>query len=283
MLGLLLLSGKDPTKTELVKWLFLLRKETSISKDPSFYDFLPYRYGPYSFTLAREIEELSRLGFINMTRMKINPWIREHAWREYSSLPIEYKASIESKVETFDRRTRTQLIEYVYSRYPWYAGRSELNHKVPANHQVYPPVNAVYTLGYEKESVESFFRKLMQEGIQCLIDVRNNPISRKFGFSRRGLENFSGKLNIRYCHFPDLGIPSRMRTSIKTERDYEILFKTYETEILPKSAEKRCEVNRIFENSRAVLVCYEKNETLCHRHRLAMAIARDTELPIRHL
>ena len=283
VLGLLLLSKKKLTRLELIKWLFLLKKETPISRDLSFYDFLPYRFGPYSFTLVREIEELSQLGFIDIAQLKINPWIREQVGLQYSSLPADYRTVIESQMETFNRLTRAELIQYVYNRYPWYASRSELNNKAPGINRGHSKVRAVYTLGYEKESVESFFEKLLQEGIQCVVDVRNNPISRKFGFSRRALENFSNKMAMKYYHFPDLGVPTCMRASLETEGNYEHIFQRYETEILSKSTEKRREINRICENNRAVLVCYEKNEVLCHRHRLAMAIARDTELPIRHL
>jgi hypothetical protein len=41
-----------------MKWLFLLRQDEPEAAGPSFYEFVPYRYGPFSFQAYREIASL---------------------------------------------------------------------------------------------------------------------------------------------------------------------------------------------------------------------------------
>ena len=41
--------------------MFLLRMETELKQLSSFYDFVPYKYGPYSFALYRDLTVWSRM------------------------------------------------------------------------------------------------------------------------------------------------------------------------------------------------------------------------------
>ena len=47
-----------------MKLVFLLRHETCLKDVPSFYDFVPYKFGPFSFTLYRELERLQQNGYV---------------------------------------------------------------------------------------------------------------------------------------------------------------------------------------------------------------------------
>jgi len=62
LLGVLLEAPRVPSPTELMKWVFLLRQETCLDSDSSFYDLVPYGDGPFSFLVHRDLEELARLG-----------------------------------------------------------------------------------------------------------------------------------------------------------------------------------------------------------------------------
>lgn len=46
---------------------------------------------------------------------------------------------------------------------------------------------ALYTIGYEKARLEDFLVTLTASGVANLIDVRDRPISRRPGFSKRQL------------------------------------------------------------------------------------------------
>ena len=56
--------NKRASRTQFIKWLFLLKKEEDVDRYGSFYDFVPYKYGPFSFLAYRDIAELERFGWI---------------------------------------------------------------------------------------------------------------------------------------------------------------------------------------------------------------------------
>src|SRR5260370_4816676 len=53
------------TRILLFKYAFLLSKEWDLPQGMAFYDFVPFKYGPYSFALARELQILEQYGYIN--------------------------------------------------------------------------------------------------------------------------------------------------------------------------------------------------------------------------
>jgi uncharacterized protein YwgA len=63
-LALLQEAGQSLSATQLFKLVFLLAEETFLGKEEAFYNFLPYKYGPYSFVLNRELELLVSQGYI---------------------------------------------------------------------------------------------------------------------------------------------------------------------------------------------------------------------------
>ena len=114
-----------------------------------------------------------------------------------------------------------------------------------------------------------YFRKrsiLIQNDVRLLIDVRKNPLSRKFGFSKEKLELISEAVKVKYAHIPDLGIESKKRASLNTPDDYKNLFKGYE-ETLDQHIEQLNTVYSLLHmNIRVALMCFEKDAEMCHRH-----------------
>ncbi len=64
VLALLDQAGEPIQNTTLVKLAFLLREETAIGRDRTFYDFVPYKQGPFSFGLYRELDALERDSYV---------------------------------------------------------------------------------------------------------------------------------------------------------------------------------------------------------------------------
>ena len=64
ILALLESAAKPLSRTMFVKLSFLLRAETDIGTDATFYDFVPYQFGPFSFALYREIEALKHQSYL---------------------------------------------------------------------------------------------------------------------------------------------------------------------------------------------------------------------------
>ena len=131
--------------------------------------------------------------------------------------------------------------------------------------------------------MDAFFDRLLREGITAIADVRANPISRRYGFARRTMERISNKVGVEYQHYPLLGIPGTLRSSLTDLASYQRLFDRYERETLSR---QHAEINRLA-NSVAevptVLVCMEHDVDYCHRSRLAAAVSRVGGLPVHHL
>jgi uncharacterized protein (DUF488 family) len=78
--------------------------------------------------------------------------------------------------------------------------------------QTKPASANLFTIGYESYSVESLIERNQLCGIQVLMDVRQNPVSRKIGFSKRRLQDAISEAGIEYLHNPDLGTPPKIRS-----------------------------------------------------------------------
>ena len=72
----------------------------------------------------------------------------------------------------------------------------------------------IYTVGYEGLDIDSFLSLLAENDIETVVDVREMPLSRKPGFSKKSLEavlNLSGR---EYVHMVALGCRNRCVTGI---------------------------------------------------------------------
>lgn len=152
-----------------------------------------------------------------------------------------------------------------------------------AQHASNQAVKTVYTAGYEGESIDTFFEKLLEAGVQRLVDVRYNAISRKYGFSKGRLRQLCEQRNIDYVHLRQLGIPASERKFLKTVGDYQRLMRKYERSILPKAAHVQEEALRLVQELPSVLVCFEADVDYCHRGRLAEAVSSEGAMSVVHL
>lgn len=286
VLDLLVSAGRPLSPTVFVKLVFLLRHETPVQRTPAFYDFVPYKFGPFSFSLYRDLAGLRHDGYVapEGDRVTLSPRMLGDIGENSKQLAPSVRAAVAEIIGRYGTIAQEQLIRSVYSRYPWFATRSELAEVQSLELPPRPaPPLAVYTAGYENKSVDLFLNDLLRKGIEVLIDVRANPLSRKYGFSRRQLADLAGKLGVEYVHFPDLGIPSKDRADLDGFDSYQRLFQRYEEEMLPKNEGAIQEVARLMRLRPSVLVCFEGDVRCCHRSRLASAVSRQGSLEITHL
>lgn len=268
------------------KYLFLLKHETFLAGDSAFYDFLPHKFGPYSFAANREIESLTSYGYVHSCASA--------SVISLTAAPIGEKEAIRSDSDTsrvvrfivskYGGISARSLMKDVYTRYPWFAVNSELTELIPADapRPKAAPL-AIYTMGYEQRSVDQFFNRLLEVGVRNVVDTRANPVSRKYGFARSSLSSIANKLGLGYSHYPGLGIPSKQRSDVASVADFRTLFEHYETVILPAHEGEIESVATQMKSTPSVLVCMEKEAVDCHRSRLARRIAEMTELPTVHL
>ena len=266
---------KTVSKFQLMKWVFLFGQKHNLTKFNHFYKFVPYKYGPFSFTLNHELEKLINTRYISVDTKK-----RMSLSGEVEGPTIDGELSLEISIflKKYKTLTDKELTEKVYKTYPWFTVNA-LDPKLRL--QKLPTAKkAVYTIGYEGLLVDEFFDILLSKGIKTFIDIRNNPVSRRFGFHRSTLSNICKNLNIEYHHFPKLGIPSTLRAPLETKEDYRKLFKKYKNNMLSTENKVVEEATKLIETKPSVLVCMESDFRLCHRMPLGKIISEKTELPI---
>lgn len=78
----------------------------------------------------------------------------------------------------------------------------------------------IFTFGYEGLSVDAFVQRLKTTGIETVVDVRANPLSRKPGFSKRALAAALSPASIAYIHLPAMGCPKPVRDRYKRRWSY---------------------------------------------------------------
>lgn len=273
LLSLLHASMRPVSDIELTKWAFLLRHEHESHGGSAFYEFVPYLYGPFSFSLEQEALKLAERGLINCSPKNSWSWVSGNPSQQPDRAS---QRGVDWVLRRFASQSVEELMDYVYHRYPHYTVNSKrkklLRRKVAQT--------AVYTAGYEGLSVDSFLNRLIENGIQHLIDVRHNPIARRFGFHKSTLLRLCNAMEIRYSHVPSLGIQSAERRELDTQADYDKLFGVYRRTTLQQEIDSIDQVSRWITESPSVLVCMEADPCTCHRTHLAAVVAKQTGLSI---
>ena len=269
-------ANRPVLRTELTKWSFLLRHEYDSSGGNAFYDFVPYQLGPFSFSLYQEIGKLEEQGYVVKDG--------QTAWTLSQRVPFTSPISpVQRDVARIVKRFRDwnteKLLDYVYDEHPEFTVNSARKKLKPR--PVAAP--AVFTAGYEGLSVDAFLNVLIENGVRRVIDVRHNPIARRYGFHRSTLQRLTGQLDIDYVHVPELGIESRHRQNLDTIEDRNALFDRYEQTTLNSNEDALSRVAGLMKERASVLVCMESEARCCHRSRVADRIAERTSLSIRNL
>ncbi len=263
----------------LVKLLFLLRETAEAVPKSGLYEFIPYHYGPYSFTLIHELRAIERDGWVRMTDHEVV--LLRSGKKEYPRVDRALLEEVDSLTRRFKNVTTGNLVSRVYAANPWYTARAIDESRRGAVIPIAPL--SVFTVGYEGLMVDGLLDLLLQTGVKSLIDVRFNPIARRFGFHKSAMERHCRDVDIRYTHVPELGIPSNKRSNLGDVRSYDRLFDYYEDKILAANSESLKTVSSLMLDEPSALMCMEADARYCHRSKLAEAIAKATNLPIKEL
>ena len=277
LLAILQEFGK-PEKIAFQKLLFLftLKQET-----PS-YDFIPFHYGGYSISANADLWAMSQKGMVEQAET----CYRKGDKKDYSKMlkPADQTALDQIKRDFYDYSS-DELMRFTYVNFGYYAINSKtaqrlLTQAELAEIEKVRPRNeksVLYTIGYEGISLEEYLNRLIKNDVRLLVDVRSNPVSMKFGFSKKQLQTYCASVNIAYTHLPEVGIRSEYRQGLNSQQDYDILFGAYKNTTLAQTKGTQQEILRLVEtNQRIALTCFEADIGKCHRTHLAKAV---TELP----
>ncbi|WP_396156507.1 DUF488 family protein [Flavobacterium sp.] len=275
ILSLIQVFDNELEKVQLQKLLFLF---TRFQKDKKTYDFVPYKFGCYSFQANADLSTLKKYGIVNETTKS---WKKEDEVNYLNELTIEDKKTISDFRIIYANKTSDDLINLTYKRYPYFAINSTVAKEYLTeedfnnldNYRSFEDEITLFTIGYQGISLETYLNKLIKNNIKVLCDVRKNALSMKYGFSKSQLKNACNGVGIEYIHIPEVGIDSEQRQELKTQADYDVLFEEYKNLNLKKSIDSQTEILKLLKmNRRIALTCFEADICQCHRKHLSEAI-----------
>jgi hypothetical protein len=262
-------------KIRLQKLLFLFSQKQTKAE----YDFIPYKYGCYSYSATADLTTMVQKGFLadyndGLSKIDKNSYLK--------SIKEQDKKDLFEIKKLYGTLDGNALMKHTYLNYPYFAINSvkakellstddfkKVNNAKPTNDKT-----ILYTIGYEGISLEEYLNRLVKNNVQVLVDVRKNPLSMKYGFSKNLLKRFCESVGVQYVHFPEVGIASDQRQELNCQEDYDKLFKVYKTNNLANSTQTQFAIFEILKsNKRIALTCFESNICQCHRKPLAEAIA----------
>jgi hypothetical protein len=274
-------------KISLQKMLFLFTQRQVKAE----YDFIPYRLGCYSFSVNADLTTMVKKGILSETTTHF----RSNETVDYIQTLKEADRKLLQEIKSrYGKMDARALMKHTYINFPYWGINSikakeilsidefeRIKNSKPQNEKT-----ILYTIGYEGISLERYLNKLLKNDVKVLVDVRNNPKSMKFGFSKNGLQRFCASLGIEYAHFPEVGIQSEQRRELKGEDDYDRLFSDYRENNLTATANSQLKILQLLEKKKRIaLTCFEANICQCHRKHLAEAIANfpDFKYEVKHI
>jgi len=274
ILALLQLFDGELEKIRLQKLLFLfVNKQTKAG-----YDFIPYKFGCYSYSANADMTAMVTRGFLNEDE---NTFKKKEVTDYLQQLkPADLKILQEVK-NSYGEMSATALMKHTYINFPFYATRSEAAENILTKDELESVNKAkpienktvLFTIGYEGISLEEYLVRLLKNDVKVLVDVRNNPMSMKFGFSKSQLKKYCASLGIEYVHIPEVGIQADQRQELNTQTNYDKLFAIYRKNNLSNTTAYQSEIlNLLKQHKRIALTCFEANICQCHRKHLAEAI-----------
>lgn len=274
ILALLQLFDGRLDKIRLQKLLFLF----TMKQPKAEYDFVPYKFGCYSYSANADLTTMVTKGLLEESKKEFVKLDKENYFKLIKPDDLKHLQQVKSE---YGRMSTNALMKHTYINYPFYATKSEVAAEILDKHELdkveasRPHNNrtVLFTIGYEGISLEGYLVRLLKNDVKILVDVRNNPLSMKYGFSKNQLKKYCESLGILYVHIPEVGITSSQRQKLNSQADYDNLFALYRKQNLTKTTKAQTDIlNLLKKNKRIALTCFEANICQCHRKHLAEAI-----------
>ena len=269
--------GGELEKLRIQKLLFLYSQK---KKNPE-YEFIPYKFGCYSFSAKADLNTMIKNGGLLENE---NYFIKNNPDDFVKTLKIEDKKLLTEVVQLYGKMSSNSLIKHTYLNFPYYAINSTIADTVLDKTQLEKVLDfkkgsdetILFTIGYEGVSLEKYLNKLVTNDVKLLVDVRKNSLSMKFGFSKSLLKKYCESLGIAYIHIPEVGIHSDQRQALNTQQDYDALFEVYKKTTLKETVTYQEKIIELLQkHQRIALTCFEADICQCHRKHLAEAIAKN--------
>lgn len=140
----------------------------------------------------------------------------------------------------------------------------------------------MHTIGYEGLDTPDFLSLLNQHDIETLVDIRELPLSRKSGFSKKALAASVKRRRIGYIHLPHLGCPKPIRNRYREDANWTRYQRDF-LKYLATQDEAIAALATMAGNSCCALLCFEADHKLCHRSMVADAVQQLSGTSINHI
>jgi uncharacterized protein (DUF488 family) len=140
----------------------------------------------------------------------------------------------------------------------------------------------VFTIGYEGLDIDAFMSLLAEHGIETVVDIRELPLSRKPGFSKKALASVLNLSGLEYVHMVALGCPKVVRDRYREDGNW----KRYTDGFLKHLKTQKAAIDELSElaaSSNCALLCYEADFNFCHRSMVASAVRDASGADVEHI
>lgn len=140
----------------------------------------------------------------------------------------------------------------------------------------------VFTIGYEGLAVDAFMSLLAERDIETVVDVRELPLSRKPGFSKKALASVLNLSGLEYIHMVDLGCPKPVRDRYREDGNWKRYTEGFVKHLKMQQA-AIAELSDLAGSSNCALLCYEADFNFCHRSIVANAVRDYCGADVEHI
>jgi uncharacterized protein (DUF488 family) len=140
----------------------------------------------------------------------------------------------------------------------------------------------IFTIGYEGIDIDRFMALLREHGIETVVDIRELPLSRKQGFSKKTLANLLNLSGFEYTHLSQLGCPKPVRDRYKIDGNWKRYTEGFQ-EYLKTQDAAIAELSELATYSNCALLCYEADSNFCHRSMVANAVHKKSGSDVMHI
>lgn len=140
----------------------------------------------------------------------------------------------------------------------------------------------VFSIGYEGLSLEAFMATLSRHGIDTVVDVREMPLSRKPGFSKKALAGVLNLSGLEYIHMATLGCPKAVRDRYREDGNWQRYTASFLLH-LQTQRDAIADLSALVATSSCALLCYEADFNFCHRSMVAAAVRDHCGAKVQHI
>lgn len=140
----------------------------------------------------------------------------------------------------------------------------------------------IHTIGYEGIDIDRFVSLLREHDIETVVDIRELPLSRKPGFSKKILSDTLNLSGLDYVHIPALGCPRPIRDRYRADSNWK-RYKEGFLKYLHTQGGALADLASMVAISNCALLCFETDYNYCHRSMVADAIRQLSGMRVCHI